>query len=247
MIRGLARTTKKEVDLSVENGSAELDKTVAEKLVPALLHLIRNAVDHGIEMPEQRRAQGKPPRGKVKVHCSTHGGRSVEICISDDGRGVDRAALAARAGVTTPLDDAALLDVICRPGLSTRSEADSLSGRGMGMDIVRKIVTEELRGELVLDTSRPPGTMFILRVPLSIAIIDGFAVVNALRESSTLARVPLLVYSALDVGTLDQARLRLGPTEFLTKSRCSLADFERHLVRLLDAVPGAPLEDDDAA
>jgi two-component system chemotaxis sensor kinase CheA len=175
VVRGLARTSGKQVRIELDVGTAELDKTVAERLFPALVHLVRNAVDHGIESPAERAASGKPETAKVRVVATTVD-RNVEIRLSDDGRGVDRAAVAASAKAPLPATDAALLDLLCRPGMSTRSEADSTSGRGVGMDIVRKTVVNQLGGELSLETRAGAGTTFTLRVPLTVAIVEAFTV-----------------------------------------------------------------------
>lgn len=173
VVRGLAKTTKKQIRLLTEGGGAELDKTVAERLFPALVHLVRNAVDHGIETPDERRSAGKDPQALLRVTAATRN-RQVEIRIEDDGRGVDRAAVANMAGMPVPTDDAALLELMCRSGLSTRAQADTTSGRGLGLDIVRKVVVDGLGGELLLETKAGEGTCFVLRVPLTIAIVDAF-------------------------------------------------------------------------
>jgi two-component system, chemotaxis family, sensor kinase CheA len=173
VVRGLAKATKKQVRLVTEGGGAELDKTVAERLFPALVHLLRNAVDHGIETPEERERAGKDPQAVLRITAATRN-RQVEIRIEDDGRGVDRAEVARRAGAPIPTDDPTLLELMCRSGLSTRKEADTTSGRGLGLDIVRKIVVDGLAGELLLQTRAGEGTCFVLRVPLTIAIVDAF-------------------------------------------------------------------------
>lgn len=173
VVRGLAKTTKKQVRLVTEGGGAEVDKTVAERVFPALVHLLRNAVDHGIETPEERARTGKDPHARLRIVAATRN-RQVEIRIEDDGRGVDRAAVAQKAGAPVPTEDAALLELMCRSGLSTRDEADTTSGRGLGLDIVRKMVVDGLGGEVLLETKAGEGTSFILRVPLTIAIVDAF-------------------------------------------------------------------------
>jgi two-component system chemotaxis sensor kinase CheA len=176
VIRGLGRSTGKDVCLALEGAGAELDKTVAERIFPALVHLLRNAVDHGIESPAERLRAGKPELATIHVSSTSRDNRQIEIRIEDDGRGVDRAAVAAKAGRDVPEDDATLLELLCRPGLSTREKVDTTSGRGVGMDIVRKIVVESLGGELTLETTPGRGTAFVLRVPLTIAIVDSFMV-----------------------------------------------------------------------
>jgi two-component system chemotaxis sensor kinase CheA len=174
LVRGLRRTTGKQVRLELGVGEAELDKAVADRLLPALIHLVRNAVDHAIEHPEERRAAGKPEEGLVRLECHARTSGWVELCVRDDGRGVDAAAVAARAGVPVPGSSAELLELLCRPGLSTRESADTTSGRGMGMDIVKRILVDQLGGELRLDTQPGAGTTFTLRVPLTITIVEAF-------------------------------------------------------------------------
>jgi two-component system chemotaxis sensor kinase CheA len=174
VVRGLRRVTGKLVRLDMAPGDAELDKAVAERIFPAVLHLVRNAVDHGIESPDERRAAGKPEEGVIRITASARSNTKLELVISDDGRGVEPSRVAGRAGTEVPTTDAALLDLLCRPGLSTRDEVTTTSGRGMGMDIVRRVVVDELGGELVLSTQVGVGTTFTLLVPLTISIIDAF-------------------------------------------------------------------------
>jgi two-component system chemotaxis sensor kinase CheA len=174
LVRGLRRTTGKQVRLELDVGDAELDKAVADRLLPAFVHLVRNAVDHAIEKPEERRAAGKPEEGVVRVVCHARSNGRVELTVSDDGRGVDAAAVAARAEVPVPGSEAELLELLCRPGLTTRASADAHSGRGMGMDIVKRIIVDQLGGELRLDTQPGVGTKFTLCVPFTITIVDAF-------------------------------------------------------------------------
>lgn len=171
LVRGLAATTGKKVEVQTEATSVELDKAVADRLFPVLVHLLRNAVDHAIEPPEERRRAGKPESGTIRVACAASSDAFLELVISDDGRGIDRARVAARAGVEVPQTDDKLLELLVRPGFSTLDVATSLSGRGFGMDIVLRGVTE-LGGELELETELGRGTTFTLRVPLSITIVD---------------------------------------------------------------------------
>ena len=204
VIRGLGRTTGKQVRLSLEGGGAELDKTVAERIFPALVHILRNAVDHGIEKPEERVRNGKPEHATITVTSSSRNNRQIEIRIQDDGRGVDRARVSAKAG-RDAADDTALLELMCRPGLSTRDQIDTTSGRGVGMDIVRKIVVDGLGGELMLETKPGFGTAFVLRVPLTIAIVDAFM----LRCGGQRFVVPVPVVE--EIIDLDPKRLVRGP------------------------------------
>ncbi len=175
LVRGLERSTGKHVEVRIDAGHAELDKAVAERLLPAIVHLVRNAVDHAIEPPEERVRAGKSAIGLVEVTCHERSNNRLELAVRDDGRGVDRAAVAHKAGKPVPEHDEALLALLTLPGLSTRESASATSGRGMGMDIVRRIAVDELGGQLDLTTERGKGTTFILRVPLTITIVDAFS------------------------------------------------------------------------
>lgn len=175
LVRGLRRSTGKLVRLEMDVGRAEVDKAVADRVFPAVVHLVRNAVDHAIESPEERRRLGKSEDGLLRIVCTDRSNNQLEISIEDDGRGVDRERVASRAGREAPQSDAALLDLLCLPGLSTRDEATTTSGRGMGMDIVRRIAVEELGGDLFLKTRPGRGSTFTLRIPLTITIVDAFA------------------------------------------------------------------------
>ena len=174
IVRGMNRSTGKHVRLQVEAGTAELDKSVAERIFPAIIHLVRNAVDHAIEPPDERRALGKQEQGLVTVSCFQRSSSELELRVADDGRGLDAAAIAARAGRPVPRDDEGLLELITMPGFSTLDHATSSSGRGMGMDIVRAAVNT-LGGGLTLRTTPRQGSVFALRIPLSISIVDAFA------------------------------------------------------------------------
>jgi two-component system chemotaxis sensor kinase CheA len=174
LVRGLTGTTGRRVQLDLELGRIEVDKAVGERIWPLLVHLVRNAVDHGIEPPEARAARGKPEVARLSIRAIQRSNALVEIVVEDDGGGVDAVEAARRAGVTTPSDDSGLLALLARPGLSTRAVAGATSGRGMGLDIVRKTVAE-LGGEIVLSTARGVGTSFTLRVPVTIAIVDALA------------------------------------------------------------------------
>jgi len=179
IVRNLRRTMNRLVRLELDPGGAELDKAVTERLFPALVHLLRNAVDHAIETPDERVRRGKPEEGLIRIECTSASNRWLEMRISDDGRGIDPEAVARRAGVPVPSNTAGLLALICRSGLSTREVATTVSGRGMGMEIVQRIVTEQLGGELTLHSELGRGTTFALRVPLSISVIDAFSFVCA--------------------------------------------------------------------
>jgi two-component system chemotaxis sensor kinase CheA len=175
IVRGLSRSTGKAARLEIVTGHAELDKGVAERVFPAVVHLVRNAVDHALETPEQRRAAGKPETGVVTVTCVERADNQLELSVSDDGRGIDAAAVARQAGVPVPSTPDGLLDLLTRPGLSTKTEVTTTSGRGVGMDVVRRIAVDDLHGELSLVTTPGAGTTFSLRIPLSITIVDAFS------------------------------------------------------------------------
>ncbi len=175
LVRGLRRATNRAVRLELEGGTAELDKSVSERLFPVIVHLVRNAVDHAIETPDERLRRGKPEEGLLRITCSARSNTRLEVTVSDDGRGIDRAAVAKKAGRSDPNDNAALLDLLCIPGLSTRDIVTTTSGRGMGMEIVKRTIVDELGGELEVASEFGLGTTFTLRVPLTISIVDAFS------------------------------------------------------------------------
>jgi two-component system chemotaxis sensor kinase CheA len=175
IVRGMNRSTGKQVRLEIDVGRAELDKAVAERVFPAIVHLVRNAIDHAIEGPAERKALGKPEQGLVSVSCFEHSNSELELCVTDDGRGLDAAAIARRAGRDVPKNEQELLELITLPGFSTVDLATSSSGRGMGMEIVQRIAVNTLGGSLGLRTTRGRGSVFTLKIPLSISIIDAFA------------------------------------------------------------------------
>ncbi len=175
MVRGLTRDSDRAVKVILETGEAELDKSVAERVLPAILHLVRNAVDHGIETRSERLRAGKPEAGTLRITCSQHSNTELDLTLSDDGRGLDRDAVAKRANRPVPESDAELLDLIALPGVSTAGRVTTTSGRGLGMDIVKRIVVGDLGGALSLETEPGVGTTFTLRVPLTITIVDAFS------------------------------------------------------------------------
>jgi two-component system, chemotaxis family, sensor kinase CheA len=174
LVRGLRRAVNRLVRVELDAGNTEVDKAVAERLFPALVHLIRNAVDHAIESPDERIRRGKPEEGLLRISCTARSNTWLELRISDDGRGIDTAAVARRARLAAPSSPAALLEMLCTPGLSTREVATATSGRGMGMEIVKRTV-EQLGGSMSLETEQGTGTTFVLRVPLSLSIVDAFS------------------------------------------------------------------------
>ena len=180
LVHDLARETGKTIDLATEGETTELDKTVIERLADPLVHLIRNAADHGLETPAQRRAAGKAEAGHITLS-ARQAGAEVIIAIVDDGRGVDRARVRAKAeeagliAADAVLTDHELLQLIFQPGFSTAQAITNLSGRGVGMDVVKKTI-EGLRGTLEMTSEEGRGSKIELRIPLTLAIIDGLLV-----------------------------------------------------------------------
>lgn len=180
MVRDLSRELGKEIDLLVEGTETELDKTVIERLQDPLLHLLRNAIDHGIERSAERVAAGKSARGTIRISAS-HSGPKVVISIADDGRGLDPDTILRRAmeqGLVDGhhhLSEREIQQLIFAPGFSTASQITSVSGRGVGMDVVRRAI-EGLRGTIEVTSAPNRGTTFTIKLPLTLAIIDGLLV-----------------------------------------------------------------------
>jgi two-component system chemotaxis sensor kinase CheA len=178
-VRDLAFATGKLCRVVVEGEEVEVDTSVVEHLRDPLTHLVRNAVDHGIELPDARRRAGKDPCGTVTL-TARHEGSSIVVRMSDDGAGLDRARIAARARAlelaSDPerIGDAELFRLILEPGFSTAETVTDLSGRGVGLDVVRRGV-EALRGSLSIESRPGQGTAFTLRLPLTLALVEGFA------------------------------------------------------------------------
>lgn len=180
VVRDLTREHGKKVALTLSGQETEIDKLLVERMMDPLLHLVRNAVSHGLEAPDERVAAGKPPEGKIALRASTTG-ETIAIEVEDDGRGIDERAVIERArsaglvGAAGANDSVALLDVLCAAGFSTRDEADRASGRGVGMAVVRAVV-EELGGTLTLATRPGQGSRFTIQLPLTLAIADALIV-----------------------------------------------------------------------
>ncbi|MEF3696934.1 chemotaxis protein CheA [Desulfolutivibrio sp.] len=180
LVRDLSAELGKEIDLVTSGEETELDKTVIERLGDPLVHLLRNSIDHGVERPDERRASGKPPRGTVFLSAE-HSGGSVVISITDDGRGLDARAIRAKAverGVLPPeaeLSDKDLFNLIFLPGFSTAKAITNVSGRGVGMDVVKRAI-ESLRGAVEIDSVPGRGATITVRLPLTLAIIDGLQI-----------------------------------------------------------------------
>jgi two-component system chemotaxis sensor kinase CheA len=177
LVRDLAAAVDKQVSLEIFGEETELDKTVVEKIGDPLTHLIRNAVDHGIEAHEDRLAAGKPQTGRVRIEAYQRGG-NIYIDIADDGKGLDRERIVAKAiqnGLASPdqlLSDEEVYALIFRPGFSTATKVTEVSGRGVGMDVVRRNV-ETLGGSVTIQSEIGKGTRFRIKLPLTLAILDG--------------------------------------------------------------------------
>lgn len=181
MVRDLSRRNGKKVSLELSGEATELDKTIAEELSDPLLHMIRNALDHGIEPPEERIAAGKDPMASLRISAEHQAGQIV-ISISDDGRGLDPQRLLNKAIQKGLIDESAQLGqedifkLIFAPGFSTAEKITDISGRGVGMDVVRKHV-ETLRGRIEIKSELGKGTTFFIHLPLTLAIIEGLVIV----------------------------------------------------------------------
>ena len=180
LVHDLARETGKAIELSTDGETTEIDKTVIERLADPLVHLIRNAADHGLETAEDRAAAGKPAIGRIRLSAHQSGGEVV-ITIRDDGRGIDRDRVRAKAEAQglieagASLTDHELLQMIFHPGFSTAAAVTNLSGRGVGMDVVKRTI-EALRGSIDIASRPGEGSEVSLRIPLTLAIIDGLLV-----------------------------------------------------------------------
>ncbi|AUW44331.1 chemotaxis protein CheA [Rhizobium ruizarguesonis] len=180
LVHDLARETGKVIELVTEGESTEVDKTVIERLADPLVHLVRNSIDHGLETPADRLASGKTEAGTVTLSARQAGGEVI-ISIKDDGRGINRERVRAKAESSgliqpgQPLSDSELLQLIFAPGFSTAAAITNLSGRGVGMDVVKKTV-EALRGAIDIVSVPGQGSEVSLRIPLTLAIIDGLLV-----------------------------------------------------------------------
>jgi two-component system chemotaxis sensor kinase CheA len=171
--RDLARSLGKSVELELRGQETELDRGVLEQVADPLLHLVRNAIDHGIEPPETRRAAGKPAQGTVRVH-ATQLGSEVEVTVADDGRGIDLERVRERAGASGDsldgVDDAEALYAIFRSGLSTAAAVSDVSGRGVGLDVVRTSLAA-VRGRVEVHSEPGAGSEFRLSVPITLAVL----------------------------------------------------------------------------
>ena len=180
VVRDLAREYQKKVRLEISGQGTEIDKLLIERMMDPLVHLVRNAISHGLESIGEREASGKPAEGTIALRAFT-AAEMVVIEVEDDGRGIDRERVLERGHAlglsvdNAKLDDAALLDLLCSPGFSTREEADLASGRGVGMAVVKNTVSG-LGGSLALESKPGSGTRFVIQLPITLAIADALIV-----------------------------------------------------------------------
>ena len=181
VVRDMSKKTGKVVDLVLIGEETEVDKTILENITDPLMHMIRNSMDHGIEMPEERNKKGKPEKATITLEAKNTGG-DVVIVIKDDGRGLNKDAIVKKAiekGITNKkqedISDKEAYNFILSPGFSTKESVTEYSGRGVGMDVVHTNI-KKLRGSINIDSESDKGTMIVIRIPLTLAIIDGMKV-----------------------------------------------------------------------
>lgn len=180
VVRDICHSTGKSIDLHINGGETEVDKTVVEKISDPLMHLVRNSADHGIEQPDVRISKGKPEKGCLRLNAYNDAG-SIVIEVADDGAGLNRNKILRKAlernlvSQDQTLTDSELFRLIFEPGFSTAEKVTNVSGRGVGMDVVRRNI-EALRGTVDVDSTENVGTTVRIRLPLTLAIIDGFMV-----------------------------------------------------------------------
>lgn len=192
LVRDTAKKTGKQVELIISGEDTEIDKSIIEEMYDPLVHIIRNAIDHGLESPEERKEAGKPPKGKIQLS-AIQSGKEVWIEVRDDGKGLNRDRILNKAlslGLIHPseietLSDENVWEFLFHPGFSTAKEVTDLSGRGVGLDVVRKNVST-LKGFVDVSSVYGQGTVFLIRVPLTLAIIEGLVV----RKAETYFIIP---------------------------------------------------------
>ena len=223
LVRDLALQQGKEIALELEGEETELDRNIVEELSDPLVHMIRNSADHGIEMPAARNAVGKPSAGTITLR-AFHQGGFIVIQIEDDGRGLSPAKIRAKAierGIIRAdeiLDDRETFDLIFAAGFSTAEKVTDLSGRGVGMDVVRRNI-EKMRGKIEIDSVEGRGTTFTLYVPLTLAIIEGLLVgigdqryvIPTLSVRESFRPLPGMVTQVQGRGEVVSVRGRLTP------------------------------------
>ena len=209
IVRDVSKELGKDVELELFGEETEIDKSIAEKLIDPLIHLVRNALDHGIELPEVRQQNNKPTKGHLKLG-AFHDSGNIIIQISDDGSGINPQTIYQKAlekniiTEDTNLTKQQILNLIFEPGFSTASQVTNISGRGVGMDVVRKNI-ENLRGAIDINSAINKGTTITIKLPLTLAIIDGFL----FKLSSSYYIIPLeMVLECIDNSIRIQEELK---------------------------------------
>jgi len=212
LARDVATLLGKQVELEISGDRTELDKAIIERISDPLIHLVRNSIDHGIESPEERERIGKPPHGTIRLN-AYHKAGNVVIEVSDDGRGLDRDRILAKArerellAPDAPIDPAQIDELIFMPGFSTSEVVSDVSGRGVGLDVVRNNI-RTLGGGVEVSSISGKGTRFIIRLPLTLAIVDGMS----LRVGNEVYILPLAwIAETLQVKTDDVTQPAGGP------------------------------------
>ncbi|MDR2078877.1 MAG: chemotaxis protein CheA, partial [Treponema sp.] len=224
LVRDLSKSLNKKINLVIEGEETELDKSVIEDLLDPIMHSVRNSIDHGIESQEERKAVGKPEEGMVLLK-ATNEGNMIVIEISDDGRGIDVEAVKAKAverGLISPnklLSDVEAFNLIFEPGFSTAKTITSISGRGVGLDVVRRSI-EKLNGIVTVTSEKGKGTKFLIKLPLTLAIIQGL-----------LVRVGEEIYSIPITSVIES--LRVKPNEIKMIDNYEVFNIRNDVVSLL--------------
>ncbi|MCS6961316.1 MAG: chemotaxis protein CheA [Deltaproteobacteria bacterium] len=198
LVWDLSKKTGKQIKFEMKGEETELDRNIIEKLTDPLLHMVRNCVDHGVETPEERLAKGKPREGKITLE-ATHKGGTIQVILKDDGKGLDEEKILAKAierGLVSKdqkLTKEEIFSLIFMPGFSTAEKVTDLSGRGVGMDVVKRNVSD-LRGRILIDSEKDLGTKFVIELPLTLAILDGilFRIEQEVYLAPTLAVVEIV-------------------------------------------------------
>jgi two-component system chemotaxis sensor kinase CheA len=242
VIRDLARSLKKEIDLEMVGEETDLDKNLVEALADPLVHLVRNSVDHGIEMPDDREAGGKPRRGTVQLSAAQEGDH-ILLSISDDGKGMDPEILRAKAvekgmmdqEAAARLDDKECFNLIFQAGFSTKQQISDVSGRGVGMDVVKTRIAQ-MNGSVEIDSEMGRGTTISIKLPLTLAILPTLMVM--------LHKQPfaLPLASVVEIFNLDLKRTNVvdGQLTIMVRERAHPLFYLRQWL-----VPGHPLSDED--
>jgi two-component system, chemotaxis family, sensor kinase CheA len=224
LVRDLSKTLNKKINLVIEGEDTELDKSVIEDLLDPIMHSVRNSIDHGIESAEERRAAGKPEEGMVLLKAANEGNMIV-IEIGDDGGGIDVEAVKAKAverGIISPnkvLTDIEAFNLIFEPGFSTSQQITAISGRGVGLDVVRRSI-DQLNGTVTVNSTKGKGTTFVIKLPLTLAIIQGL-----------LVRVGPEIYSIPITSVIES--LRIKPDEIKKIDNYEVFNIRSDVISLL--------------